>query len=345
MKKRFISILVCVLCVVELCACCGQRAAAWQEQYDLGVRYLSEGNYEEAIIAFTAAIEIDPKQAPAYVGRGDAYIGSGETEENLASALADYEKALVLDSAIQEAYLGLAEIYIRRGDYKTAEEILQDGLKYARENLKLMDKLSELEQLMEESEADQIFTEDELKPEDLKIAGKPFWEATLEDVQAQFTYLDGDNEEIRDSSNDDAADIPYHGFYKDITNGKIGAIQNDRDSGVSHFWIFSHEDIPLDVREIHMGELCADVLPKFGLQESWIKDFLAPGPRKRFHLQYDGGEWTAYYGEADIYRFVDFGWINFPCETVQNVYSLRFELTFDENDKLITVLYELILKE
>lgn len=29
----------------------------WQEQYDLGLRYLSEGNYEEAIIAFTAAIE------------------------------------------------------------------------------------------------------------------------------------------------------------------------------------------------------------------------------------------------------------------------------------------------
>ena len=46
----------------------------WQEQYDLGVRYLSDGNYEEAIIAFTAAIEIDPKQAPAYVGRGDAYF-------------------------------------------------------------------------------------------------------------------------------------------------------------------------------------------------------------------------------------------------------------------------------
>lgn len=33
---------------------------SWQEQYDLGVRYLSKSNYEEAIIAFTAAIGIDP---------------------------------------------------------------------------------------------------------------------------------------------------------------------------------------------------------------------------------------------------------------------------------------------
>ena len=61
-----------------LCAC-GQSVPTWQEQYDLGVRYLSEGNYEEAILAFTAAIEIDPKQAPAYVGRGDAYFTAAQT--------------------------------------------------------------------------------------------------------------------------------------------------------------------------------------------------------------------------------------------------------------------------
>lgn len=44
------------MCVVILLAACGQRAPTWQEQYDLGVRYLGEGSYEEAIIAFTATI-------------------------------------------------------------------------------------------------------------------------------------------------------------------------------------------------------------------------------------------------------------------------------------------------
>lgn len=53
---------------------CGQKTPTWQEQYDLGIRYLSEGNYEEAIIAFSAAIKIDPKQASAYIARGDAYV-------------------------------------------------------------------------------------------------------------------------------------------------------------------------------------------------------------------------------------------------------------------------------
>lgn len=104
------------------------NAPSWQEQYDLGIRYLSEGKYEEAVIAFTAAIEIDPKQAPAYVGRGEAYIGSGETEENLAMAQADYEMAIELDELLVEAYLGLADVYTLQEDYDKALEVLRQGL-------------------------------------------------------------------------------------------------------------------------------------------------------------------------------------------------------------------------
>lgn len=55
--------------------------STWQEQYDLGVRYLSEGNYEEAIIAFNAAIEIDPKQEDAYIGLAKVYAAQGDTDK------------------------------------------------------------------------------------------------------------------------------------------------------------------------------------------------------------------------------------------------------------------------
>lgn len=55
--KRISGLLVVVLLLVGLCACEQSTEAQWREQYDLGVRYLSEGNYEEAVIAFTAAIE------------------------------------------------------------------------------------------------------------------------------------------------------------------------------------------------------------------------------------------------------------------------------------------------
>ena len=136
MKKLYnLWLIACLVCLLSGCAA-GQpdstegpsRGPTWQEQYDLGVRYLSEGNYEEAILTFTAAIEIDPKRVPAYVGRGDAYVKYGETDENLAAAKADYEKAIELDETNAEAYLGLADVYIRQGDYKKAREILAKGV-------------------------------------------------------------------------------------------------------------------------------------------------------------------------------------------------------------------------
>lgn len=127
MGTRCISLTLVVALMLLLCAC-GQKVPTWQEQYDLGVRYLSEGNYEEAIIAFTTAIEIDPKRVDAYVGRGDAYIGSEETDETLAAALADYKQAIELDDTVAEPYRKAAEIYVLLGDTDSAIELLKRGV-------------------------------------------------------------------------------------------------------------------------------------------------------------------------------------------------------------------------
>ena len=157
--RRMIAAVLALMLALSLCACgkkatgegtespgAGQEPLTWQEQYDLGVRYLSEGDYEQAIIAFTAAIEIDPKRAEAYLGRADAYIGSGETEENLAAALADYEAVLALDESCADAWLGLADVYIRQGDYDKAMEILREALDKVGENPDIESKLAELEE-------------------------------------------------------------------------------------------------------------------------------------------------------------------------------------------------------
>ncbi len=84
---------MCMVLIVLLSACAGPKmtvAEQWQEQYDLGVRYLEEGNYEEAIIAFNAAIEIDPMN--------------------------------------EETYFQLAQIHMAQKDYAAAEEILKQGI-------------------------------------------------------------------------------------------------------------------------------------------------------------------------------------------------------------------------
>lgn len=141
MRNRIIVFWVLIL-NLSLCAC-GQRTPTWQDQYDLGTRYLSDGNYENAIIAFTAAIEIDAKRAEAYVGRGSAYIGCGETAENLAAALADYEMAVslgdkTLDEKIETLRIRLASIealplleelysYFSANDIESAKNLMRQA--------------------------------------------------------------------------------------------------------------------------------------------------------------------------------------------------------------------------
>lgn len=88
-----------------------QETSDWQSQYDLGMRLLGEGKYEEAVIAFSAAIEIEPKRAAAYMARGDAYAsmakpsseagaetGADATELSV-SAAEDYGRAVELLNA------------------------------------------------------------------------------------------------------------------------------------------------------------------------------------------------------------------------------------------------------
>lgn len=78
--------------VLFLLTACGQKAPAWQEQYDLGVRCLTEGSYGEAIIAFKVAIEIEPKRAEAYIGLYDAYVAIGDYESAQAAIDSGREK-------------------------------------------------------------------------------------------------------------------------------------------------------------------------------------------------------------------------------------------------------------
>jgi len=110
--KQILSLILSICLALSLCSCGGQgpepaaEAPTWQEQYDLGIRYLSEGNYEEAIIAFTAAIEIDPKQAEAYIGLADVYTAQGDTEKAV-EVLSQALEAVGENEEISAALAGL----------------------------------------------------------------------------------------------------------------------------------------------------------------------------------------------------------------------------------------------
>lgn len=119
--RRWILVLIAIVLIVLLLA--GSffvrnmwKSHQWKEYYDLGSKYLTEESYDEAVIAFTNAIEIDEKQPEAYTGRGDAYVGCAKeaiTEEKKEDAVEFYEKAV-------EDY----RIAVQLGD-KEAEELAE----------------------------------------------------------------------------------------------------------------------------------------------------------------------------------------------------------------------------
>lgn len=81
MKRLKETVLLLLILVILLCSCSKSLTTQWQEEYDLGVRYLSEGNYEEAVISFTAAIEIAPLLVDGYLMLSEAHIEMGNAEQ------------------------------------------------------------------------------------------------------------------------------------------------------------------------------------------------------------------------------------------------------------------------
>jgi len=158
MRKVVFGALLCML--LACLTACGQKAPTWQEQYDLGVRYLSEGNYEEAVIAFTAAIEIAPKQ--------------------------------------EIIYEQLARAYIEIDDYESAISVLEQGYAATHSNHlhQLMEEYQELFESSTQESTDQestneFLTADWIRAEEWTINGVPLWEVSRADIDAVDSSMTG----------------------------------------------------------------------------------------------------------------------------------------------------------
>lgn len=77
------------------------------DQLELGRKYLEEMDYEQAIVAFEAAISIDPKCEEAYLSLADIYVAQGTGDAGV--------------------YLPGADIYVAQEYVEKAMEILEEG--------------------------------------------------------------------------------------------------------------------------------------------------------------------------------------------------------------------------
>ncbi len=91
-----------------------------EHNLNLGYKYLEEGKYEEAILAFNKVLEIDDNNAEAVIGIADAYIGMDKVDVAI-----EYINNHLRSHPIKtELYDKLVDIYITNGDYQGAREII-----------------------------------------------------------------------------------------------------------------------------------------------------------------------------------------------------------------------------
>ncbi len=130
--KRPLRLAAVLLLLLALLTACTSKAARAQEKIELGQKYLTELNYTEAVASFTEAIELDPENIPAYMGRAEAYVGLEQYPEAKADYTTAIEKAAELPYTQAQAYVGRAEVnelteelQDAESDYEAAQELLE----------------------------------------------------------------------------------------------------------------------------------------------------------------------------------------------------------------------------
>ncbi len=85
-NKKLLIIIVAIIAIALVAVLAlfvpkSAEAKKLEAYLDLGDKYLSELDYEQAIVNYLAVIEIDPKNVDAYLGLADAYIALGEYDK------------------------------------------------------------------------------------------------------------------------------------------------------------------------------------------------------------------------------------------------------------------------
>jgi len=131
-RGTLMRILCCLIAVLALVSY--QRNKVWKDALTLwddtvhqsphkarpynnrGAAYSSQGNFTQAILDYSKAIEIKPDYADAYFNRGNNYGHQG----NFTQAIFDYNEAIKLNSDNLQAYNNRGFAYFQKGSFNQA---------------------------------------------------------------------------------------------------------------------------------------------------------------------------------------------------------------------------------
>ena len=127
MKKR--AFFMATILLVAVCSF-GQSA---KKYYKAGTDFVEKQMYDDAIVQFTSAIGLEPRNPDYYTARGQAY----EKQAKYAEAKADFEKTLVFAPKDVNALIRIGAICNKMGNYEEALKLLNHASANDRRNAKI----------------------------------------------------------------------------------------------------------------------------------------------------------------------------------------------------------------
>ncbi|MDD6306592.1 MAG: chitobiase/beta-hexosaminidase C-terminal domain-containing protein [Clostridiales bacterium] len=126
---RLLLIILCCLLLFGIAAGIGvklyideQNANSYDYQMEMAQKEETEGNYDEALAYYNAALVIQPNDVEARTFMADIYM----KQKNYDSALVLYMEIIKLDETNREAYENLITIYEEKGEYDSILALSDD---------------------------------------------------------------------------------------------------------------------------------------------------------------------------------------------------------------------------
>lgn len=136
----FVLSLLCLTVLQSTSQGQATRDPAVQAAYDEGVRLLGEEKYEEAIIKFNEATQVDDTFAEAYLGQGDAL----RELEDYQAALQAYTKARDRNQQLARVHFGLGVCHKELGQYDLAVNDFSNAVDIDRRDPEIMAEFGKL---------------------------------------------------------------------------------------------------------------------------------------------------------------------------------------------------------
>ena len=124
-NRSMVLILIMLITANLLGGCSsGKASARVAEKLELATKYISEAQYDKAILVYNEVIEIDNKNTEAYQGLGTVLAVTGSYDE----AVTNLQKGVESAKDPEAVQMTLAMVYLQQGDNESAEKLYLDML-------------------------------------------------------------------------------------------------------------------------------------------------------------------------------------------------------------------------